>query len=199
MFSPQRDARPAMASQPRTRACMTTDSKFAPYSLTSVKEFVLGWRVIEAYPDVMPQVVNVVALLQGDHGAPELHGRACSSAEMNLSARHWHAWLVLACFGVGPLHAVCTQPCHDPESPQFVVFCRQTCRNTRIQSSNTPCANCGLRGCYHVDCPMPREQGNDRLQCLACGGFGHLANEPYCPRHGDHELFAVLMSEMLGT
>jgi hypothetical protein len=180
---------------------MTTDSAFAPFTLTCVKEFLLGLKVAQAYPAVTSQVVAVVALLRGDPGAPELHGRACSSAEMNLSARHWHAWLVLALFGVGPLHAVCTQPCHPAQSPPFVVFCRQTCRHTRIQSSNTTCANCGLRGCYSVDCPMPREQGNDsRLRCHACGRVGHhLANEPYCPQHEHHELFAILMSELSGT
>jgi hypothetical protein len=196
VFLPQRDARPAVASQPRTRACMTTDSIFAPYTLTCVKEFLLGVRVTQAYPAVTWPVVSVVAKLRGDPGAPELHGRACSSAEMNLSARHWHAWLVLALFGVGPLHARCTQPCHPAQSPPFVVFCRQTCRDRRIQSSNTTCANCGLLGCYSVDCPMPR---SSRLRCHACGRVGHLANEPYCPQHEDHELFAILMSALSAT
>ena len=29
-------------------------------------------------------------------------------------------------------------------------------------------------------------------RCHACGRVGHLANEPYCPQHEDHELFAIL-------
>ena len=87
---------------------MTTDISFAPFTLTFVKEFLLCWRVAEEYPELFEQVVNVYARLRGDPGAIELNGRACPSAELNLSARDGHAWLVLAYFGVGPLHAVCS-------------------------------------------------------------------------------------------
>ena len=50
---------------------------------------------------------------------------------MNLSARHWHAWLVLALFGVGPLHADVLSRAILQVSA-IVVFCRQTCRDRRI-------------------------------------------------------------------
>ena len=48
---------------------MTTDSIFAPYTLTCVKEFLLGVRVTQAYPAVTWPVVSVVA----SSGATPVH------------------------------------------------------------------------------------------------------------------------------
>jgi hypothetical protein len=180
---------------------MTTPTLYVPFTLTSVKVFVLGWRVVERHPAVFHQVSQVVAMFLGDPAALRLHGRVCSFAEMTSSLPHEYllAWLVLAYFGDGPVHAKCTQRSHPRDVQRYTVFCPHWCRFWRNRGSGTRCANCRQLGCYHRDCPMPPDLDNRReLKCAHCHGVGHLAGELYCPKHEEHDSFTVLMRETMG-